>query len=205
MFQQYHLKIFPHWIKVNNWKWSKCSLTGNQINYSRFIQWNMILQLLKNQVINPCHNLNESQRHYVEWKKQHKSSFCTIPLTWNSRTVTTNAIVTESKSVVAGWGRNRNFWHDGNVLYPIWGVGYLCIYNCQNSSIWTSKGCTFHYIYVNYTSIWNIFQKIRLWTFLHYAPKIAKFLPLHRWLADGGWKRESTQSPWLFPVPETVG
>lgn len=87
------------------------------------------------------------QKHWVKEAKYKKGYYYMLLLIWHSRTDKTNSIVTKSK-LMAAWLRigMETFWCDGNVLDLVLGVGYMCIYKCQNSSILTIDDHAFHYM-----------------------------------------------------------
>lgn len=78
-------------------------------------------------ITDTCNKMDESQRHYVKWKKTDtKSIYHIIAFIQNSREG--RPVVTENSSVVAKCQQYRTFWDNGNVLYHDCGDSYITIY-----------------------------------------------------------------------------
>ena len=56
----------------------------------------------------------------------------------------------------------------GNMLYLDWGLGYLCVYICQNSQSCTPKIYAFHCIHLNLSTL---VTKRKQWRMLHQHDK----------------------------------
>lgn len=80
------------------------------------------------------------QKHWMK-KAKYKKKVITLFYLYDVLEET----MTKSKSMFV-WLRigMETFWCDGNVLELVFDVGYMCVYNCQNSSIWTVEGHAFH-------------------------------------------------------------